>query len=90
MTLDERIEALTQSLELMAAMQTKTDSTLRRAIGLAVRDGIRQRKRNAQFELKMDQIAAAQLVNEELTKQNAELLKRFLERGGNGHQEPSQ
>jgi hypothetical protein len=32
----------------------------------------------------MTQIAAAQLANEELSKSNAELLKAFLQRGGNG------
>ena len=33
---------------------------------------------------KITKIAAAQLVNEELSKNNAELLKQFLQRGGNG------
>ena len=55
----------------------KTENTLRRAIRLSVLDARRQRTRNAEFELIMGRIAAAQEVNEEL-------LKRFLERGGNG------
>jgi hypothetical protein len=55
----------------------KTEGILRRAIRLSVLDARRQRTRNAEFELIMGRIAAAQEVNEEL-------LKRFLERGGNG------
>jgi hypothetical protein len=61
----------------LQASQEKTERTLRRAIRLSVLDARRQRTRNAEFDLKMTQIAAAQLVNEEL-------LKRFLERSGNG------
>jgi hypothetical protein len=68
----------------LRASQAKTESTLRRAIRLSVQDARRQRTRNADFDLKMTQIAAAQLVNEELSKSNAELLKAFLQRGGNG------
>jgi hypothetical protein len=57
--------------------QDKTERVLRRAIRLSVKDARRQRKWNQEFDEKMTQIASAQLVNEEL-------LKRFLERGGNG------
>jgi hypothetical protein len=53
------------------------NKTLRRAIRLGVEDARRQCKRNLEFDQKMTQIAAAQLVNEEL-------LKAFLTRGGNG------
>ncbi|HXB73242.1 MAG TPA: hypothetical protein VNY05_33705 [Candidatus Acidoferrales bacterium] len=66
----------------LRASQAKTESTLRRAIRLSVQDA--PRTRNAEFDVKMTQIAAAQLVNEELSKSNAELLKVFLQRGGNG------
>ena len=62
----------------------KTERLLRRAIRLAVQDARRQRTRNAEFDLIMTRIAAAQLVNEELSNSNAELLKAFLQRGGNG------
>jgi hypothetical protein len=61
----------------LEASQDKTERTLRRAIRLSVLDARRQRARNADFDVIMAQIAAAQLANEEL-------LKRFLERGGNG------
>jgi len=61
----------------LEASQDKTERTLRRAIRLAVQDARRQRKRNQEFDDKMTQIASAQLVNEQL-------LKAFLERGGNG------
>jgi hypothetical protein len=61
----------------LEASQDKTERTLRWAIRLAVQDARRQRKRNREFDEKMTQIASAQLVNEQL-------LKAFLERGGNG------
>jgi hypothetical protein len=77
----ERLEASQERLE---ASHEKTEAALRRAIRLAVLDARRQRRRNAEFEKrnqefdeKMTQIASAQLRNEEL-------LKAFLERGGNG------
>jgi hypothetical protein len=74
---DARQSKLQASQERLEASQQKTERTLRRAIRLSVLDARRQRARNAEFDLKMTQIAAVQLVNEEL-------LKRFLERGGNG------
>ena len=73
-----------QWLEQHDRMISDMNNTLRRAIRMGVQDARRQRKRNAEFDEKMTQIAAAQLVNEELLKQNEGLLKRFLERGGNG------
>ncbi|HXJ76580.1 MAG TPA: hypothetical protein VNM37_27230 [Candidatus Dormibacteraeota bacterium] len=73
-----------QWLEQHDRMIADMNNTLRRAIRMGVQDARRQRKRNAEFDEKMTQIAAAQLVNEELLKQNEGLLKRFLERGGNG------
>jgi RND superfamily putative drug exporter len=45
--------------------QAKLERTLRRAIRLAVQDARRQRKRNAEFDEKMTQLASAQLMNEE-------------------------
>jgi hypothetical protein len=67
--------------EIMLAEHHKTmariDRRLDRAIRLGVQDARRQRKWNQEFDQKMTQIAAAQLVNEQL-------LKAFLERGGNG------
>ncbi|HXB71464.1 MAG TPA: hypothetical protein VNY05_24730 [Candidatus Acidoferrales bacterium] len=56
---------------------TRIDRRLDRAVRLAVPDARSQRKRNAEFDEKMTQIAAAQL-------QNEELLRAFLERGENG------
>lgn len=73
-----------QWLEQHDRMISDMNNTLRRAIRMGVKDARRQRTRNAEFDQKMTQIAAAQLVNEELLKQNEGLLKRFLERGGNG------
>jgi|GEM_PF-1209139 len=57
--------------------QAKTENTLRRAIRLAVHDARRQRKWNHEIEEIMAQIASTQRANEQL-------LKAFLERGGNG------
>jgi hypothetical protein len=57
--------------------QAKTENILRRAVRLAVQDARRQRKRNQEFDEIMMQIASAQRANEQL-------LKAFLERGGNG------
>lgn len=57
--------------------QAKTDDTLRRAVRLAVQDARRQRKRNLEFQEIITQIATAQ-------RENEQLLKAFLERGGNG------
>ena len=52
-------------------------NTLRIAIRLSVQDARRQRKRNQEFDEKLNQIASAQLRNEES-------LNKFLERGGDG------
>lgn len=58
-------------------MMARIDRRLDRAIRLSVQDARRQRKRNLDFDEKMTQLASAQLANEQL-------LKAFLERGGNG------
>jgi hypothetical protein len=104
MTIDERIEALTHTLELQAGMQVdaenrqaeadkrhdevdkrqaeaekrhveaekrhdealaRIDRRLDRAIRLGVQDARRQRQRNLEFDEKMTQLAAAQVVTEE-------------------------
>jgi len=57
--------------------QAKTENTLRRAIRLAVQDARRQRKWNHEIEEIMAQIASTQ-------RENEQLLKAFLKRGGNG------
>lgn len=84
MTIDERLEnlarrheALTQTVELMAAEGLAFRRDFRRAVRMGIQEARNQRKRSAVLDEKITQIAAAQLVNEEL-------LKRFLERGGNG------
>ena len=64
-------------LEQHDRMIADMNHTLRRAIRLAVQDARRQRQRNLEFDEKMTQIASTQLVNEQL-------LKSFLEHGGNG------
>lgn len=63
----------------------RTDARLNRAIRLAVREALAERvrrtKANAEFDEKMTQLAAAQLVTEEKLQGLIEALKR----GGNGH-----
>ena len=84
MTIDERLEkltarheTLTQTVELITAEGLAFRRDFRRAVRMGIQEARNQRKRSAVLDEKITQIAAAQLVNEEL-------LKRFLERGGNG------
>ena len=58
----------------MRVNQAKTENILRRAIRLGVQDARRQRKRNQEFDETMTRITSMQ----------EQLLKAFLERGGNG------
>ena len=89
----DRHEALTHTVELLAAMQEKTEERLQRAIDFGVEEARRERERRreaiteaearhqaamAAIDGKLDQLASAQLVTEQL-------LQRFLARGGNGH-----
>jgi hypothetical protein len=64
--------------------QEKTEATLRRAIRLAVREARNERKRRqsltSEFDQKMTQLAAAQLLTEEKLQQFIDSMKR----GGNG------
>ena len=58
----------------LEASQDKTERTLRRAIRLAVQDARRQRERNRGFDEQMTEIRSL----------HQQVLKAFLERGGNG------
>jgi hypothetical protein len=72
-------------------MMAKIDARLDRAIRLSVQDARAQRKRNQEFDEKMTQLSAAQLVTEEKMRVTEEKLQRFLDglrRSGNGHNEP--
>jgi archaellum component FlaC len=84
MTIDERLErlterheALTQTVELITAEALAFRREFHRAVRMGVQEARNQRKRSAVLD---EKVAAAQLANQELF----ELLKRFLERGGNG------
>ena len=88
MTIDERLEklterheALTQTVELITAEGLAFRRDFRRAVRMGIQEARNQRKRSAVLD---EKIAAARLANEEFFKRNEELLKRFLERGGNG------
>jgi hypothetical protein len=113
MTFEERIEAITQTLELSTRMQVdaaerhdrqiaehdrqiaehdreiaridreiqRTNHILRRAIRLGVREARNERKRRQELDQHVkEQAAEADRRHRELE----ELLRRFLERGGNG------
>lgn len=69
-TLVRHEEMLAQHHEIMARIDRRLD----RAIRLGVQDARRYRKRNLEIQETMAQIAATQ----------EQLLKAFLERGGNG------
>ena len=70
--------------EELRRQQAKTEATLRRAIRLAVQEARNERKRRqsftSEFDQKMTQLAAAQLITEEKLQQFIDSLKR----GGNG------
>ena len=99
MTIEERLEALTQTMELHASLQIdeekrrekrmedfakrmeidekrmqRTDRRLDRAVRLAVQDARRQRKWNAEAKEEMKELRSLQ----------AQVLKAFLQRNGNG------
>ena len=79
---------LRESQEKTEASQQKTELALRRAIRLGVQDGLRQRKRNAEFEEKMTQLAAAQVITEEKLGRLEDQISAFvdgLQKGGNGN-----
>lgn len=52
-------------VEEIAAFQAKTDKPLARAIRLAIREARRERKRRAELDDRITQLASAQLVTED-------------------------
>jgi hypothetical protein len=94
MTLEENIQQLRDSLTVTSAQVLRHETRLKdhqkwlednelayqkHRIMMAEHDA-----KMVDLDDKITKIAAAQLVNEELSKNNAELLKAFLQRGGNG------
>ena len=71
----------------------KINEILRRAVRLAVQEARAERKRRREaderLDLKIDQIASAHLLNEEMIKKLGEKMDRFVDDmrhpGGNGH-----
>ena len=63
-------------------------ATLRRAIRLSVEEQRRERVRRQELDGKITQLASAQLLNEEATRNLQAAMERFLDRwrdgGGNG------
>ena len=91
-----RFEVLHQKSEearrLTGEMHAKTEATLRRAIALSVREARTERHRRRrlaeEFDLKMTQLAAAQLVTEERFQALGDKLDKLtdaLRHGKNGH-----
>jgi len=74
------------------AQLRQVDMRLRRAIRLAVQEARNERKRrqelDARFDLKMDRIASAQLLNEEMIRKLGDKIDKFVDGlrqpGGNG------
>jgi len=74
------------------AQLRQVDIRLRRAIRLAVQEARNERKRrqelDARFDLKMDRIASAQLLNEEMIRKLGDKIDKFVDGlrqpGGNG------
>jgi hypothetical protein len=69
-------------------VMARIDARLNHAIRLSVQDARAQRKRNQEFDEKMTQLSAAQLVTEEKMQVTEEKLQRFIDsmqRGTNGH-----
>jgi hypothetical protein len=88
MTLEENIKQLRESLTVTSAMTLRHETRIKEHQQWLEDNELaneRHRIKMAELDDYITKIAAAQLVNEELTKQNAELLKAFLQRGGNGH-----
>ena len=75
MTIDERIEALTMSIELMQAahadFEGKMERSLKRRAALGVKEARKHRKRQQEFELNITRLSAAQLATEESMKELA-------------------
>jgi hypothetical protein len=76
LTIDERLEALTQSLELLAHQRTDSDARLSaaaerhdREMEDIRREGRNARRRRQGLDEKITQFAAAQLVTEEKLQQ---------------------
>ena len=81
MTIDERLEKLTQNVEMLMVAQAKTENALRRAIHLGVREARNERKRRQELDQRQQDLSDyADKRHQELEA----LLKTFLERGGNG------
>jgi hypothetical protein len=99
MTPEERFERIERTLNESATIQNRTDARLDRAVRLSVREAwaerARRRKANAEFDEKITQLAAAQLLTEdELRSLKASVgslqasVQAFIDslrRGGNGH-----
>ena len=88
--IEERHEALAQSLELLSIAQQKTERTLRRAIHLAVLEARQERNRRQELQWhadeKITQLAAAQLITEEKLQRLEKSVEHLADRqGGNGN-----
>ena len=83
--IEETLDAIDARLDRAVKQGERTDARLNRAITLAVREAraerARRSKANTEFDDKMTQLAAAQLVTEE----KLQGLIDSLRRGGNGH-----
>jgi glutathione S-transferase len=79
MTIDERIEALTHSLELVNAAHFATEQTLRRAIRLAVLESRAERRRRQELDRRLTESDAK--LGQRMTESDARLEQRMTESG---------
>jgi hypothetical protein len=92
MTPEERFERIEHTLDQIATNQNRTDARLDRAVRLSVREArterARRAKANSEFDEKITQLAAAQLVTEDEMRSLKASVQAFIDslrRGGNGH-----
>ena len=92
MTPEERFERIERTLNEVATIQNRTDARLDRAVRLSVREArakrARRTKANSEFDEKITQLAAAQLVTEDELRSLKASVQAFIDslrRGGNGH-----
>jgi hypothetical protein len=92
MTPEERFERIERTLDQIATNQNRTDARLDRAVRLSVREAraerARRTKANSEFDEKITQLAAAQLVTEDEMRSLKASVQAFIDslrRGGNGH-----
>lgn len=89
---ERRMAEHERTMQRIENLGERTDARMNRAIRLAVQEAraerVRRTKANAEFDQKMTQLAAAQVVTEEKLQNLQASMQAFIDslrRGGNGH-----